>query len=243
MTTPFKGNPSLSSRLQDSFYMFESLSRATAAGLRVALPGIVKSFNSEQQTVEVDLAIQDRIKANMPALPGYNASTGDIQIPTLLDVPIVIPRAGGFSLTFPIKPGDECLVIIGDMCINSWWQNGASIGQGQIQESLRRHDLSDAFAILGPWSQPRVLPDYSITSAQLRTDDGTVIINISEGGVTITAPTVTVANGGAAQSLVTNAFYQWFVTEILPILQAPAYTPYVGSLPPTNSETTVLLSE
>lgn len=235
MTTPFKGNPSLSSRLQDSFYMFESLSRATAAGLRVALPGIVKSFNSEQQTVEVDLAIQDRIKANMPALPGYNASTGDIQIPTLLDVPIIIPRAGGFSLTFPIKPGDECLVIIGDMCINSWWQNGASIGQGQIQESLRRHDLSDAFAILGPWSQPRVLPDYSITSAQLRTDDGTVYINITESGIQLVGPTnASEAAGGTTQALMTQAWQQWFVTSMMPFLTGLGYT---GALPPTGLTT------
>ncbi|MFW8450019.1 Gp138 family membrane-puncturing spike protein, partial [Klebsiella pneumoniae] len=64
-----------------------------------------------------------------------------VNLPLLVDVPVVFPRGGGCTLTFPVKPGDECLVIFADRCIDFWWQSGG------IQEPVdeRMHDLSDAF--------------------------------------------------------------------------------------------------
>ena len=85
-----------------------------------------------------------------------------MDIPVLLDVPIVIPRAGGYCLTMPIKQGDECLVVFGDMCIDGWWHMAA------YKIKLKREDMiyqTDGFAILGTWSQPRVIKDYSTDSA------------------------------------------------------------------------------
>lgn len=168
-----------------------------ACDLRVAAPGIVVvnpntglAFDPNAQTVTVQLTIQDNIYKyqtdGQGSIVPINTPT---PIPPLYDVPVVIPRAGGYSLTLPITAGDECLVIFNDNCINSWWQNG---GVGNVREERRRHDLSDAIAIFGVWSQPRTLPSYSIQSAQLRSDDGTMIIdlNLGAGLITITAPTV-----------------------------------------------------
>ncbi|MGI8770932.1 MAG: Gp138 family membrane-puncturing spike protein [Acidobacteriaceae bacterium] len=36
-------------------------------------------------------------------------------MPILADVPIFLPSAGGFTLTMPIMPGDECEVVFSDM--------------------------------------------------------------------------------------------------------------------------------
>jgi len=139
--------------------------------MRVALPGVVQSFDAQKQTVKVQLAVQEQIKVNF--VPEA------IDIPALVDVPVVLPRAGGFSVTLPIKQGDECLVIFGDMCADAWWQNGGTKNQ---QMERRRHDLSDGYAIFAPWSQPRVLADYSTTSMQIRSDDGNVIIDLADSG-------------------------------------------------------------
>ena len=87
----------------------------------------------------------------------------------------------------PIAEGDECLVIFNDYCIDAWWQNG---GTGNVQLTKRRHDLSDGFAIFGPFSQPLALSNYNTTNAELRTLDGTVKITVGESGVIITSGSV-----------------------------------------------------
>lgn len=148
------------------------------AELRVAAPGIIQSFDSDRQTVEVIVAIRE-----MVVLAGVSSWR---EIPLLVDVPIVLPRAGGFVLTFPIAPGDECLVVFGDRSMDAWWQSGGI--QNQVQR--RRHDLSDGYAIPGCWSQPRVVSDYSTDSVQLRTEDGSSYVEIDSGkGITVHSPT------------------------------------------------------
>ena len=161
--------------------------RQTANNLRVAMPGIIQSFNSEEQTVTVQCAIRE--KFNMD---------GDLSwqdIPLLLDVPIIFPRAGNYILTMPIQAGDECLVVFGDSCMDAWWQSGGV----QNQIDCRRHDLSDGYAIVGLYSQPRRISNYSTSTAQLRNLSGSAYveldgttINIVGSEVNISAPTVNV---------------------------------------------------
>jgi hypothetical protein len=164
------------------------------ADMRVAMPGIVVTFDSNEQTVSVLLALREKLRDK-------DGNVTDVAMPVLPDVPIVFPRAGGFALTMPIAPGDECLVVFSDMCIDSWWASGGI----QNQLELRRHDLSDAFAIMGCWSQPNLIPNYNLSAAELRTLDGQTKIAIQPGTIDITCQTanisadsVNLAGGGAA---------------------------------------------
>ena len=137
--------------------------------LRCACPAIVQSWDAEKQTVTAKLAIKE-----MLSVQGVQTET---EIPLLVDVPVVMPRAGGFSLVFVPKPGDECLVVFADMCIDSWWQSGGI----QSQAERRRHDLSDGFAIMGCWSQQRK-PSFPIEGCRLQNDDGSVSIALDSAG-------------------------------------------------------------
>jgi hypothetical protein len=157
---------------------------AFACDTRVCCPGIIQSFDSAKQTVKVKMALREKVFVNQRAT--------NKEIPTLVDVPIVIPRGGNFLLTVPISAGDECLVVFADQCIDSWWQSGGV----QSPSKLRRHSLSDGFAILGTVSQPKVVSSYSTSSAQLRNLDGTVIVDVAATGVTVTAPKVAVNTTG-----------------------------------------------
>lgn len=154
--------------------------------LRCASPGIIESFDSATQTVQVRVAIRERIK--------INGVLEDAEIPLLLDVPLVLPRAGGYILTMPVQAGDECLVIFSDTCIDAWFQSGGV----QNQMSLRRHDLSDGFAVLAPWSQPKVLSNYSTDSAQLRNETGDHYIELksSEMNLVFGSSTIKLSDSG-----------------------------------------------
>ncbi len=161
--------------------MYRIMGDGWKSTLRVACPGIIQSFNSKEQTVTVQLALREEIN-------NYDYEKQWTDIPLLLDVPIVIPRAGGYTLTMPIQQGDECLVIFGDMCIDSWWELGGI--QNQLEK--RRHDLSDGFAILGVWSQPRILQNYSVDSCQLRNESGTSYIELKNDEVNIISKKVNI---------------------------------------------------
>jgi hypothetical protein len=68
----------------------------------------------------------------------------------------------------------------------------------QNQIDKRRHDLSDAFAIMGVWSQPRKLAGYSTAAAELRSDDGAAKISLASGAITLSAGghSIVVGSGG-----------------------------------------------
>lgn len=155
---------------------WKEILRQALADMRVAIPGIIESFDAAKQTAVVQIAIREKIRQ----LTGPE----DVAIAPLQDVPIVLPRAGGFSLTLPLKAGDECLVVFADMCIDLWWARGGT----QDQLERRRHDLSDCFCIPGPWSQPRVLANYSTSAAQLRSDDGQTVVEVQSNKISLTSP-------------------------------------------------------
>lgn len=155
-----------------------------------ALPGIVKSFNNQKHTCEVQPSI-------ILSMRKQDGTFQDLKIPLLLDCPVIFPSGGGVTLTFPIQAGDEVLVVFSSRCIDSWWY----LGGAQKQASFRMHDLSDGFVIPGPRSQPRVFA-ASATKAQLRTDDGAAYIEldpsnkhinvVSNSEVNVTAPVTTI---------------------------------------------------
>lgn len=141
------------------------------SGLWTALPGVI---------VDVDIDIDAMTVSVQPTIQGVNTNAQGnqqfVNLPVLLDVPLVFPSAGGYTLTFPIKEGDEVLVVFASRAIDAWWQSG---GIGKPVEA-RMHDLSDGFAIPGPHSQATKLSDISTASVQLRNDDGDTYIEIND---------------------------------------------------------------
>lgn len=163
---------------------WKTLSRKIAKALRVSGIGIIQSFDSVAQTVTVQLAITESVLVNFVPTP--------IKIPLLLDVPILVPCAGGYAVTLPVEKGDECLVVFTDSDYGAWW------AQGGVQNEMftRRHNLSDGIAILGVKSQPNVLTNYSVSSLQVRSNDGTTYIDVANGQITIT-DNVVITNGAS----------------------------------------------
>ena len=131
--------------LNDPVELALAQNQGLQAGLWTALPGIVTKFDPAKMTCEVQPAIKGYVR-------GPKGDASWVKMPLLVDCPVVFPGAGGFTLTFPIKAGDEVLVIFAARCIDSWWQSGGI----QVQAELRLHDLSDGFVIPGPRSQTQL---------------------------------------------------------------------------------------
>ncbi|MBN3093474.1 translation initiation factor IF-2 [Pectobacterium brasiliense] len=169
---------SLKSQIGGSQQALDAISEKVLSSMRAAMSGIIQSFDADEVTCVVQPSIQG-------ASSDSSGVVSSLSLPLLTDVPVVFPRGGGCTLTFPVSPGDECLIIVADRCIDFWWQSGG------VQEPVsdRMHSLSDAFVVVGPQSQAKKISGISTSATQLRTDDGATFVEVATGhNITITTP-------------------------------------------------------
>lgn len=152
-------------RTEDPQEMTRSVLVGWQSEIWTALPGILQSFDAEKMTAVVQPAIKGIFRKK-------DGSETVVTLPQCLDVPVQFIGGGGFTLTFPMKEGDEGLLVFSSRCIDAWWQSGGI----QPQAEIRLHDLSDGFFLPGTRSVPRVLENFSTDNAELRADNGDVKI-------------------------------------------------------------------
>lgn len=142
-------------------------------GIWTALPGIIDAIDFSTMTCTVQPAIQAVVTDSLGVMSA-------VDLPQLLDVPIVFPKGGGFLVTMPLAVGDEVLVVFSSRCIDAWFQSG------DVQQAMeaRMHDLSDGFAIPGPYSLPELsgVAAVSETDLQIRNEAGTTSVSVGADG-------------------------------------------------------------
>lgn len=211
------------------------------ASMWTALPGIIESFDPAKMTVRVQPAIKARVFSSdgNPPLPGAVFDADDwwtIPLPILVDVPVVFPGGGGFTMTFPIAPGDEAVVVFASRSIDNWWYQGGI----QPQSLLAMHDLSDGFAFVGVRSQPRKLsPAVSTNSVAIRSDDNSVHIKVASGEVEIIAPAIKL--GAVLKKLVNENHKAIYDAHIHPVGAGFSGAPTIAM--PTDNLTSVTKAE
>lgn len=121
--------------------------------IRCSIPCIVQSYDSTNNTIECQPAIRENIINS-------DNTTQYVNLPLLINVPVVFPHTGFYGIKFPLDKGDEVLVIFSDLSIDNFWE------KGNIQNPIeaRRHDLSDGIAIPCSLSLPKqgLLPKAQI---------------------------------------------------------------------------------
>jgi Phage protein Gp138 N-terminal domain/GpV Apex motif len=157
----------------DITVLLEALKREIKKEINCAKVGVIQSWSPSTNTVVVKIAQQ---QVTSVAQDGTRTLA---EYPLLLTVPVAFPGGGGFTLTFPIAVGDECLVVFNDRELDNWFSSGA----GLPPTTARIHDISDGVAFVGLRSSPRALASISSSTTQLRSDDGTTFVEIAGGGI------------------------------------------------------------
>jgi len=116
------------------------LKKEILSSVHCALPGIIRSFDAETQTVSVQPALKQ----------------GSFLMPVIRDVPVFFPGSRDSAITWPVSEGDECLLIFADTDIDNWFESG----DAEEPESARQHSLPDAFAFVGFRSRPNALETF-----------------------------------------------------------------------------------
>src|SRR5206468_2774529 len=93
------------------------------AGMWTVMPAVVielgphLAFDPVKRTTTLQIVVQAR-KQNPDGTFDW------VTLPPLLDVPVIFPGGGGVTMTFPVKAGDEGLVLLASRCIDAWWKLG-----------------------------------------------------------------------------------------------------------------------
>jgi hypothetical protein len=159
----------LAERAQNESEFYNRMQDAFSEDLRVAMPAKVVSYDPVTQTISAQCLIREKVIDRQQG----NVSWQDL--PLLVDVPLVFPGSGGYILSFPVAPGDEVLLVFQDMPLDAWHDSGNT----ENWNVRRRHDLSDAIAIPGLSSIPKVAPNQISNGTELRTEAGTAYVRLS----------------------------------------------------------------
>lgn len=111
--------------------------------------GRIENVDFTNQTVDVQV-LHKRVSMNL-----NKRELKDYAL--LCQVPFIVLGGGSSNLTFPISKGDNCLLLFCDYEIDRWWDTGENLPANYE----RKHDISDAFAIVGVHSMVDLLQGYS----------------------------------------------------------------------------------
>ena len=123
--------------------LYDNLIHKASFDIRCCIPGIIQSYNANNNTAEIQPAIREEVV-------NEDNSVSYVNLPLLINVPIVFPSTKLGGVRFNIEQGDECLVVFSDLSYDNFWKSGNV--QNPIE--VRRHDLSDGIAIPCVLSQP-----------------------------------------------------------------------------------------
>lgn len=138
-----------------------------------AIPATVESYTPATGLINAQPSIKRK----------YVKDGEVVNLPIINNIPVVFPRAGQAALTFPLKKGDNVLLIFSQRSIERWKLTGGIVEAGDP----RHHDLSDAFAIPGGYAQAQPLVGVDA--------DNVVLQNSAISKITVKTDGVEIATG------------------------------------------------
>lgn len=118
--------------------------KAASMGMKVSCPAKVLKYDKDKQTVDVQVAFKTK---------GTDGKFKDA--PVIYSVPVAFPRANSSMIAMPIGKGDNVNLVFSDRSLEKWKQSGDG---GIENDDDRAHDLSDAIAYPGMYSEDKALP-------------------------------------------------------------------------------------
>lgn len=126
--------------------------RAGIARVHTSMPGVIVEYDETAQKVVVQPVLRGRYKDAAGVLQ-------DEKLPPIPSVPVAWPAGNGYSITWPLVPGDYVTLLFAERSTDEF----RATGEDDIAPAdLRRHSLSDAVAYPGglPFSHPLPATGY-----------------------------------------------------------------------------------
>lgn len=195
---------------------FNNFREAMFTEMRVALPGVVVSYDSTLRQAEVlPLIMRRSVDAASP-----------VPLPNLPNVPVMHPQTAKGALLLPIGPGDPVMLIFSDRSLDQW---KASDGAAPTEaEEKRKHEISDLWAIPGGWPNAKSFtPATGAENLLVQVSNGTKIYigNSTNELLQIASDAFTSLKSLAEELKSTLAGIQAITTTVPPGPSAPVIFP------------------
>lgn len=117
------------------------------ADVWTAIPGRVEKYDAATQTADITPVVRRPVtKANDDLIHD--------DLPVVPNVPVLFPRGGGASITWPLQAGDHVQLIFQTLSFAQWRESGETSDPGD----LRLHCLGNAVCVPGLGSNAQTLP-------------------------------------------------------------------------------------
>ena len=134
-------------------------------GTHTCLPGLVEIFDPATQLADIQPTI--KIKQN-----------GELKNMAILSgVPVRFFKSNKFTFAFPLEKGDEVSLYFVERSIDTWLTHGGI----QNPFDVRKHDLSDAYAVPVLYSQKKAIASFPTTNLEIRANSGSAKIEVTPG--------------------------------------------------------------
>lgn len=155
-------NPNTDKSLQEVFELYFDYFSTIFHCIKV---GKIISFDKTTQTCKVEILHKrkNEFVTSRNELLNYSE---------LGDVPVVIMGGGSSYITHPISAGDTCLLLFNDYQLTGWKHTG-NAEQSTVD---RKHDISDAIAIVGLNALPNAIQNYSDYLDLHYSDNSSIIV-------------------------------------------------------------------
>jgi phage baseplate assembly protein gpV len=181
--------------------------------MRFILPGIVTAFSTDKKRPRCSILPATKLKVTLGEKVDYYA------YPELHDIPIIVPCVPGVGLlTLPIKKGTKGILFFNDRSLEEFLQTGRpglpDPPGWDYTIQPRQHSLNDGVFLPGLITNVDTVPDWHPDNIELRDykrqhylsigadgitiSDGQAKWNMSEGRVTMEAPSGIEQTDGAA---------------------------------------------
>ena len=139
--------------------------KSIISGMHTCLPGRIESYDYTTQKASV-----------LPLLRDVYSDGEEINMPVIIDVPVVFPAIGSVGLTFPVNAGDGVLLVFAERSLDKWLSRGGVV----TPDDPRRFDLSDAIAIVG--LNPFTETSQADNNTDVTLQNGTAKLKLQTGG-------------------------------------------------------------
>lgn len=163
-----------------------------------SMPGRIVSYDPVEQLSTV-------LISNLRTYSNSDSTERQSKRVQLVDVPTYTPGGGGWHMTFPIKPGDPCMLSFSQFGYDHWlFEDKDSAGVRQDGQPMpwteRRFSLRDGFCQVGWNNIPKAVTSYHATASQWRNSEADQVISLnSDKSITLTSPVALTVNAPAVQ--------------------------------------------
>lgn len=147
--------------------------------IKTCYPAKIISFDPVTQLARCKLSVEDYFT-------GVNYSYRKQAAALLIDVPVHTLQGGGWVITFPIKAGDDCLVMFAQKGYDHWLYSGAQetglVDGIPTGEHYREFSIRDAICLVGIRPIPSAITEYSPDDVDIRNASKTQRVSLKANG-------------------------------------------------------------